>query len=80
MPIFRVFGRKYQDYYTDVSAVDEYEAVEIANARPEVDWFAVETDDIIEATDVYLDGDTSEEVQLNNDEWPEMEPGIIVGA
>ena len=82
MPIYRVFGRKYQDFYTIVSAADEYEAADIANARPEIDWDRVEMDDVIEATDVFLDDDTSEEVQLNidtYDDYPSMDSGIIVG-
>ena len=60
-----------------VEAEDEYKAVDIANERPQHDWFPVETDDVIEATDVYLD----EEIQLNkdNDEWPEINSGVIVG-
>ena len=67
MPIYRVFGRKYQDFYTIVSAADEYEAADIANARPEIDWDRVEMDDVIEATDVFLDEDTSADLQLNID-------------
>ena len=77
MTRFRVFGRKYQDYYMHVNADNEHKAVDIANESPQQNWFAVETDDIIEATDVYLD----EEIQLNkdNNDWPEMGSGIIVG-
>ena len=77
MTKFRVFGRKYQDYYMHVNAVDEHKAVDIANDSPQHDWFPVETDDVIEATDVYLD----EDIQLNkdNNDWPEMGSGIIVG-
>ena len=78
MSRFRVFGRKYQDYYMHVEAPDENQAFDEANARPQHEWSSVETDDIIEATDVYLD----EEIQLNkdNNDWPNMDPGIIVGA
>ena len=67
MPTYRVFGRKYQDYYIIVSAANEYEAADIANARPEIDWSTVEMDDVIEATDVFLDDDTSADLQLNID-------------
>ena len=77
MSRFRVFGRKFQDYYLHVNAEDEYQAVDIANERPQNDWFPVETDDVIEATDVYLD----EEVQLNKDnydDYPEMDSGIVI--
>ena len=65
MPIYRVFGTKYVNYYTIVSAADEYEAAEIANSRPTIDWEIVPIDDEIEATDVYLDDDTSIDLQLN---------------
>ena len=70
MPIYRVFGTKYQNYYTIVSAADEYEAATIANSRPEIDWDIVPTDDVIEATDVFLD----EEASINLDD--EYHPGF----
>ena len=63
MPLYRVFGTKYKNYYTIVSAADEYQAAEIANLRPETDWDAIVTDDVIEATDVFLDEDTSEDLE-----------------
>ena len=65
MPIYRVFGTKYVNYYTIVSAADEYQAAEIANSRPTIDWEEIPIDDEIEATDVYLDDDTSIDLQLN---------------
>lgn len=65
MPTYRVFGTKYQNYYTIVFAADEYQAAEIANLRPSTDWDEVETDDVIEATDVFLDEDTEIDLQLN---------------
>ena len=55
LPIYRVFGTKYKNYYTIVSADDEYQAAEIANARPSIDWEEIPIDDEIEATDVFLD-------------------------
>jgi hypothetical protein len=58
MPRYRVFGTKYQNYYTHVSAADEYAAAEAANAYPSTEWFEVATDDVIEATDVFLDEQT----------------------
>ena len=58
MPRYRVFGTKYQNYYTHVSAADEYAAAEAANASPSTEWFEVATDDVIEATDVFLDEQT----------------------
>ena len=65
MPTYRVFGTKYHNYYTIIEAADQFEAVDKANALPELEWDSIPTDDVIEATDVYLDEDTSEEVQLN---------------
>ena len=65
MPIYRVFGTKYVNYYTIVSAADEYEAAEIANSRPTIDWNEIQIDDEIEATDVFLDEEASEDLQLN---------------
>jgi hypothetical protein len=65
LPIYRVFGTKYQNYYTIVSAADEYQAAEIANSRPSIDWNEIPIDDEIEATDVFLDEEASEDLQLN---------------
>ena len=65
MPTYRVFGTKYTNYYTIIDAADPFEAVDIANALPETDWDSLVTDDVIEATDVYLDEDTSFDLQLN---------------
>jgi len=65
LPTYRVFGTKYQNYYTIIDAADQFEAVEIANALPETAWDTVVTDDVIEATDVYLNEDTSMDLQLN---------------
>jgi hypothetical protein len=62
---YRVFGTRYQEYYTIVSAADEYEAAEIANSRPSNEWNQLPLDDEIEATDVYLDENTSIDLQLN---------------
>lgn len=65
LPTYRVFGTKYTNYYTIIEAADQFEAVDKANALPELEWDSIPTDDVIEATDVYLDEDTSEEIQLN---------------
>ena len=65
MTTYRVFGARYQNYYTIVSADDEYQAAEIANSRPANEWNQLPLDDVIEATDVYLDEDTSIDLQLN---------------
>ena len=65
MTTYRVFGTRYQNYYTIVSADDEYQAAEIANSRPSSEWNPIPIDDEIEATDVFLDEDTSIDLQLN---------------
>jgi hypothetical protein len=65
LPVYRVFGTKYTNYYTIIEAADQFEAVDKANALPELEWDSIPTDDVIEATDVYLNEDTSEELQLN---------------
>ena len=87
MPIFKVFGRKYQDFYSKVDAKDGYEAIDIANAQETHKWFMLPDDDTIEAVDVYLDEqsdkdfDDVSDVQLNNDtedDFPQMESGILI--
>ena len=65
MPTYRVFGTKYQNYYTIIEAADSFEAVDKANALSELEWNSFPTDDVIEATDVYLDEDKSMDLQLN---------------
>ncbi len=65
MPTYRIFGTKYINYYTVLDAADEYEAVDLANSLPETAWNLVESDDVIEATDIYLNEDTSIDLQLN---------------
>jgi hypothetical protein len=62
MPKYRVFGTKYQNYYTIIEAADSFEAAEIANALPATEWSSIATDDVIEATDVFLDEETSDYV------------------
>ena len=65
MVTYRVFGNKYTNFYTIVEATDPYDAIEKANALPEINWNELPADDVIEATDVYLDEDTSIDLQLN---------------
>ena len=81
MPIFKVFGRKYIDYYTSVTAPDEQIAYDYALNNDHIQWFEIEGDDPIEPYDVFLDEYTSDEdLQLNKDienEWPDMTSGIV---
>ena len=65
MPTYRVFGTKYQNYYTIIEAADSFEAVDKANSLSELEWNSVPTDDVIEATDVFLDEDTEIDLQVN---------------
>lgn len=65
MPTYRVFGTRYQNYYTIIDAADPYEAAEIANSSPSINWNSIPTDDEIEATDVFLDEDIDTDLQLN---------------
>ncbi len=65
MPVYRVFGTKYQEYYTILEAADQFEAVDLANALPETAWNSVPMNDVIEATDVYLNEDIDTGLQLN---------------
>lgn len=88
MPEFRVFGRKYEDYYTKVNADNAYQAMELANQQDTIKWFQLPDDDTIEAIDVILEENFDKEfdtpnqnIQLNSskeDEWPDMSNGILV--
>ena len=77
MPMYKVYGRKYHDYYIKIDADSPDEAYDKA-MQDHVQWFELETDDSIEPYEVSLDEDTSEDIQLNKDEWPEMESGILI--
>ena len=61
---YRVFGRKYQDYYTKVDANNAYEAMELANKQDTTKWFQLEDDDTIEAIDVFEEEDQN--IELNS--------------
>ena len=80
MQTYKIYGRKYQDYYTTVKAPDEQIAYDYAMNNDHIQWFEVETDDVIEPYEVSLDENTSEDIQLNKDteEWPSMESGILI--
>lgn len=75
---YKVIGRKYQDYYTKVEATNPNEAYEIAESLETHNWQELITDDVIEPIEVIVD--EAEEIQLNkdNDEWPEMDSGILI--
>ena len=87
---YRVFGRKYQDYYTKVDANNAYEAMELANKQDTTKWFQLEDDDTIEAIDVFLEDNLDKEdlvaaplsdIELidSNEEWPDLNSGILTG-
>jgi hypothetical protein len=76
--IYKVIGRKMQDYYVNVEAIDPNEAYDIAERLETHKWSPIETDDVIEPIEVQLT-----DIQLNNDiedDWPKMDSGIIVGG
>ena len=86
MQEFRVFGRKYQDYYTKVNAENAYEAMDIANKQDTIKWFQLPDDDTIEAVDVFLEDNLDKEdlvgielINSNEEEWPDMNTGILTG-
>lgn len=55
MPKFRVLGSLNKLFYMDVEANDKLEAYDIAEAKPAVDWFEIETDNEIEIVEVTED-------------------------
>ncbi len=65
MPTYRVFGTRYQNYYTIIDAADPYEAAEIANSNESIHWNSLPIDDEIEATEVFLNEDIDMDLQLN---------------
>lgn len=56
--IYRVYGSKTKYYYSDVNAMDAAAAWDFASNNDNIDWFEVETDDVIEPYNV------SDSVQL----------------
>jgi len=63
MPSYKVYGSKVTSFYTVVAASNPTEAYEIANARESLDWDEVETDNVIEITDVIESEDVVASVQ-----------------
>lgn len=52
MKKYRVFGSNNKQYYTIVTAKDEYEAYQIAQ-NDSITWFEIENDSVIYPTDIY---------------------------
>ena len=52
MSTYRVYGRKYQDYYLDINAADAYHAIEVANESDSSKWYPIVSDETIEAYEV----------------------------
>ena len=79
MPTYKVYGSKTQEFYLDVTAADPDEAYDMANGD-HMQWFEVETDDPIEPHTVEL---VEQDIQLNkdnDDDYPTMESGILIGG
>jgi hypothetical protein len=73
-----------------VNAENAYEAIEIANKQDTIKWFQLPDDDTIEAVDVFLEDEEKEDlvaaplsdielINSNEDEWPDMNTGILKG-
>jgi hypothetical protein len=68
-----------------VNAENAYEAIEIANKQDTIKWFQLPDDDTIEAVDVFLEDEEKEDlvnielINSNEDEWPDMNTGILTG-
>jgi hypothetical protein len=61
MPTFRVLGEKPVMYWVELEAKDSYEAYDKAEQLDSVEWNEIETDNIIEPVDVYLNDESEEE-------------------
>jgi hypothetical protein len=79
MPTYRVLGEKPMMYWTEVEAKDSYEAYDKAEQLDSVEWNEIETDNIIEPVDVYLNDDTEEEIILEDDEEFVFDPINVIG-
>lgn len=62
---YKVIGRKYFDYWTVVTAETKEAAIDIA-MKDDIDWIEMETDDIIEATDITLVEDEDKVIDMSN--------------
>jgi len=80
MPTFRVLGEKPVMYWVELEAKDSYEAYDKAEQLDSVEWNEIETDNIIEPVDVYLNDDTEEEIPLDDEEEFVFDPINVVGG
>ena len=80
MPTYRVLGEKPVMYWVELEAKDSYEAYDKAEQLDSVEWNEIETDNIIEPVDVYLNDDTEEEIILEDDEEFVFDPINVVGG
>ncbi len=73
MPVYRVFGTKYTNYYTIIEAADQFEAVDLANALPEIEWNSIPTGEIhifkTKKTNISKGVNTEEETTLTPEEF-----------
>ena len=80
MPTYRVLGEKPVMYWVELEAKDSYEAYDKAEQLDSVEWNEIETDNIIEPVDVYLNDDTEEEIILEDDEEFGFDPINVIGG
>jgi len=79
MPTFRVLGEKPVMYWVELEAKDSYEAYDKAEQLDSVEWNEIETDNIIEPVDVYLN-EGEEEIILEDDEEFVFDPINVIGG
>jgi len=80
MPTFRVLGEKPVMYWVELEAKDSYEAYDKAEQLDSVEWNEIETDNIIEPVDVYLNDESEEEISLDDEEEFVFDPINVVGG
>lgn len=79
MPTYRVLGEKPVMYWVELEAKDSYEAYDKAEQLDSVEWNEIETDNIIEPVDVYLN-EGEEEIILEDDEEFVFDPINVIGG
>ncbi len=79
MPTYRVLGEKPVMYWVELEAKDSYEAYDKAEQLDSVEWNEIETDNIIEPVDVYLN-EGEEEIPVEDEEEFVFDPINVIGG
>jgi hypothetical protein len=77
MKIYKVLGRKMFDYIIEVEAETEEEAYDKASEAETHNWSNIPNDDVIEPVEVV---EVKLSLDKDNDDWPILDSGIVVGA